>query len=220
MFVCLSGQVKPSGWRMPISSFHGLRKNSIPTKPWNSTRSSPQRSSPTETRKRSIFGEPQLWTSNEFQDAFEDDQDIERYYNKCSGSPVVNHTPKSRGKTSRKPSLNSQPNSARIKRVGLKRRETFPKFSGECSRRSEASKVLRRSQTDPTIFPADKKPRKDSYKPQKRPSLLWTVSKKEENSSTKFRRRKVSLYSFTTIHYTYDIFQYNLYTTRDFYVIY
>ena len=171
---------------MPISSFHGLRRNSVPTKPWNCTKSSPQRASPTGTytRKRSVFGVPQLWSENEFEE-----QDDAKYL-KNNRSPVVSHTQRSYGKTSRKSSVNSRPSSVRQERWSLKRRETFPKFTGEtCSPRT-AAKDLRRSKTDPSIFP-DKKARRNINKPLKRPTTLWNVGKKEDRSSTKFRRRKV-----------------------------
>lgn len=179
---------------MPISSFHGLRKNSVPTKPWNSTKTSPQktslRESPTHTARKRSYGVPRLW-ENEFQESFGEEQDEAKHF-KSYRSPVATYTQKNYGKTPRRSSINSRPRSARQER-GVKRRDTFPKFQGEISSLRTAERVFRRSKTDPSIIP-DKKARKNSNKPPQRPTTLWTTDKKVEKASPKFHRRKVGGY--------------------------
>lgn len=180
---------------MPISSFHGLRKNSVPSKPWNSTKSSSQKISPHDspTRKRSL-GVPRLW-ENDFHEVYGEEPDYAKYF-KGNRSPVITYTQRSYGKTPRKSSVNSRPRSARQERT-LKRRDTFPKFSREIrsSQRVDES-VFRRSKTDPSII-SEKNIRKISNNPPRRPTSLWSVGKKEEKSPTKLRRRKVSSIVFT-----------------------
>ena len=177
---------------MPISSFHGLRKNSIPTKPWNSTKCSPQKNTPRESpTRRWSFRVPRLWESG-FHDVNEEDRDDAKYL-KGYHSPVVISTKNSYGnrKTLRKSSMNSRPRGAR-QESRLKRRDTFPKFAGEISStRCPTEQIFRRSKTDPSIVPEEKRTRKISNKPPKRPTSLWTLGKKEELSPTKTRRQKV-----------------------------
>lgn len=171
---------------MPISSFHGLRKNSVPANSWNSTRSPAQRnpscSSQTtnKTRKR-IFGVPRLW-DNEYDEAFAiDREEGEVTYSKSYPN----------GRISRKLSANSRPKSARLADRGLKRRDTFPRFAGEIGASRMEGQDYKRSKSDPSIT-AEKKRRKSSTKSPKRPSALWTVGKRGENSSSTLRKRKVS----------------------------
>lgn len=176
---------------MPISSFHGLRRNSVPTKPWNSTKCSPQKNNPREspTRTRS-FRVPRLWESG-IHDVYEEDRDDAKHL-KGYHSSVAIYTKNSygNGKTLRKSSMNPRPRSAR-QESRLKRRDTFPKFAGEISStRRSTEQTFRRSKTDPSIVP-EKRARKISNKTPKRPTSLWTVGKKEELASTKIRRQKV-----------------------------
>lgn len=173
---------------MPISSFHGLRKNSVPANSWNSTRTSvqrnPSRGSTIATsyngRKRPV-GVPRLW-DNDYHEAFEKDRndDEAKYSRSCPN-----------GRITRKLSGNSRPKSARLADRGLKRRDTFPRFAGEVGSTRTEGRVYRRSKSDPSLI-AEKKRRKSSTKTPKRPSTLWTVGKREEkSSSSSLRRRKV-----------------------------
>lgn len=175
---------------MPISSFHGLRRNSVPAKPWNSTKTSPQRTIPRDglIRKRSL-GVPRLW-EHDFQVVDELQDDAQCY--KSSHSSFV---PQKSEKTARKFSLNLKSRNERQTRE-IKRRDTFPKF--EISSRRTSEKVLKRSKTDSSISVPKKTVSKfkvtDSKSP-KRPTSLWTTGKREERSSAKFRKRKVSSWS-------------------------
>lgn len=185
---------------MPISSFHGLRKNSVPAKAWNSTktpqRSPPSRSSATSNNARKIpYGLPRLW-DNEYHEAFVIDREDDREhddakYSKSYPSSGVACTQKSNGRICRKLSANSRPKSARLPDRGLKRRDTFPRFAAENagSPRTEGHDY-KRSKSDPSIG-AEKKQRKGSIKSLKRPSTLWTVGKREDKPSSALRKRKV-----------------------------
>lgn len=173
--------------KMPISSFHGLRKNSVPAKSWNSTRTSGQRnpscnnqtSNWTRTRP---YGVPRLW-DNEYDDGFAIDRE-EGDVRNFKGFPDVS-------RISRKLSASSRPRSARFADRGLKRRDTFPRFAGEIGVARMEGQDYKRSKSDPSIT-AEKKRRKISAKSPKRPSSLWTAGKRGENYSSTFRKRKVS----------------------------
>lgn len=175
--------------KMPISSFHGLRKNSVPANSWNSTgrlnsaQKNPSRGTTRgyNGRKRS-FGVPPLW-DNDYHEAFKKDRDDnEDKYSKSYPS----------GRIQRKLSANSRPRSARLADRGLKRRDTFPRFAGEPGSSRTDGQNYRRSKSDPSIIAAEKKRRISSAKSPKRPSTLWTGSKREEKSSSSTsRRRKV-----------------------------
>lgn len=173
--------------KMPISSFHGLRKNSVPANSWNSTRTSVQRTpscnnqTSNNTRKRH-FGVPRLW-DNEYDDGFAIDRE-EGDVRNSKGYPDVS-------RISRKLSASSRPRSARLADRGLKRRDTFPRFAGEIGAPHMEGKDFKRSKSDPSIA-AEKKRRKNIAKSSKRPSSLWTASKRGENYSSTFRKRKVS----------------------------
>ena len=156
---------------MPISSFHGLRKNSVPANSWNSTRTSTHRSSSrgspaSYNGRKTLFGVPRLW-DNDNHAAFEKNRDYdETKYSKSY----------SNGRISRKLSVSNRPRSARLADRGLKRRDTFPRFAGEIdgsSRRTEARQGYRRSKSDPSIT-AEKTRRKSSGSTRtiKRPSTL------------------------------------------------
>ncbi|KAL9973046.1 hypothetical protein ACROYT_G019453 [Oculina patagonica] len=174
---------------MPISSFHGLRKNSVPVNAWNSTRTSvqrnPSRGSAIVTsyngRKRPV-GVPRLW-DNDYHEAFDKDRnDDEEKYSRSYPN----------GRILRRLSATSRPKSARLVDRGLKRRDTFPRFAAEIGSTRTEGRDYRRSKSDPSII-AEKKRRKSSTKTPKRPSTLWTVGKKEEKcSSSTSRRRKVN----------------------------
>ncbi|XP_067040730.1 microtubule-associated tumor suppressor 1-like isoform X2 [Acropora muricata] len=170
---------------MPISSFHGLRRNSVPAKPWNSTKTSPQRTIPRDSlvRKRSL-GVPRLWEHN-FQvvDELQDDA-------KCHKNSHSSFGLQKSGKTTFSLNLKSR-NERQSKEI--KRRDTFPRFEISSPRTSE--KVLKRSKTDSSIIiPKKKTVRKfkdtDNKSP-KRPSSLWIKGKREERSPSKFRKRKL-----------------------------
>lgn len=174
---------------MPISSYHGLRKNSVPATPWNSTKTSPHRNglsrshqTSNNSRKRPI-GLPRLWDHEEF--LIDDEQDGDKC-SKSYPSPVV--------RSYRRSSASSRPRSARLATDrGLKRRDTFPKFAGEISDSysTEGRRVYTRSKSDPSIL-AEKKRRKSSNTAPKRPSTLWTVGKRQDKSNSfSLRRRKV-----------------------------
>lgn len=184
---------------MPISSFHGLRKNSVPTKPWNSTRSSPLRNSPREspTRKRSSVGAPRPW-ENGFPSVYDEERNDAKY-SKTRYSPVVTCTPKDYGNGTdalRKSSLSFRTRNVRQER-SLKRRDTFPKRNGGNYSTRTTNQALRRSKTDPSIVHEDGA-RKISNKPPKRPTCLWQTTSEREltKSPTKSRRRKVRFIQF------------------------
>ena len=171
---------------MPISSFHGLRRNSVPAKPWNSTKTSPQRTIPRDSlvRKRSL-GVPRLWEHN-FQVVDELQGDAKYHKNSHSSFGLQKS-----GKTTFSLNLKSR-NERQSKEI--KRRDTFPRFEISSPRTSE--KVLKRSKTDSSIsVPKKKTVRKfkdtDNKSP-KRPSSLWITGKREERSPSKFRKRRVS----------------------------
>jgi len=172
---------------MPISSFHGLRKNSVPANSWNSTRTSLQRNpscnnrTSNNARKRHL-SVPRLWDS-ENDDGFAiDRKEGEVRYSKgfSDGSQI-----------SRKLSANSRSRSARLADRGLKRRDTFPRFVGEIGASRMEGQDYKRSKSDPSIT-AEKKRKKSSTKSPKRPSSLWTAGKRGENYSSTLRKRKVS----------------------------
>ena len=173
---------------MPISSFHGLRKNSVPANSWNSTRTSAQSRNPScnnqtsnNTRKRH-FGVPRLW-DNEYDEVFAiDREEGEVRYSK--GFPDGS-------RISRKLSASSRPRSARLADRGLKRRDTFPRFAGEIGTSRMKGQDYKRSKSDPSIT-AENKRKKNSTKCPKRPSSLWTAGKRGENSSSTVRKSKVS----------------------------
>ena len=173
---------------MPISSFHGLRKNSVPANSWNSTRTYVQRNPSynnqtvsNNTRKRH-FGVPRLW-DNEYDDGFAIDRD--------EGDVRSSKGYSDASRVSRKLSASSRPKSARPADRGLKRRDTFPRFAGEIGTARMEGRDYKRSKSDPSIT-AGKKRRKSSAKSPKRPSSLWTAGKRGENHSSTFRKRKVS----------------------------
>ncbi|XP_074619535.1 uncharacterized protein LOC141878474 [Acropora palmata] len=170
---------------MPISSFHGLRRNSVPAKPWNSTKTSPQRTIPRDSlvRKRSL-GVPRLWEHN-FQVVDELQGDAKYHKNSHSSFGLQKS-----GKTTFSLNLKSR-NERQSKEI--KRRDTFPRFEISSPRTSE--KVLKRSKTDSSIsVPKKKTVRKfkdtDNKSP-KRPSSLWITGKREERSPSKFRKRRL-----------------------------
>lgn len=178
---------------MPISSFHGLRRNSVPAKPWNSTKTSPQRTIPRDSlvRKRSL-GVPRLWEHN-FQVVDELQDDAKWHKNSHSSFGLQKS-----GKTTFSLNLKSR-NERQSKEI--KRRDTFPRFEISSPRTSE--KVLKRSKTDSSIIvPKKKTVRKfkdtDNKSP-KRPSSLWIKGKREERSPSKFRKRKVSSWNLYTL---------------------
>ena len=180
---------------MPISSFHGLRQNSVPAKPWNSTKTSPQRTIPRDSlvRKRSL-GVPRLWEHN-FQvvDELQDDAKCHKLENSHSSLGLQKS-----GKTTFLLKLKSR-NERQSKEI--KRRDTFPRFEISSPRTNE--KVLKRSKTDSSIIvPKKKTVRKfkdtDNKSP-KRPSSLWIKGKREERSPSKFRKRKVSSWNLYTL---------------------
>lgn len=172
--------------KMPISSFHGLRKNSVPANSWNSTRTSAPRSpsynnqTSNYTRKRHL-GVPRLW-DNEYDETF----DLDRKESEVRYSKGLYPD----GRISRKLSASSRPKSARLADRGLKRRDTFPRFAGENGTSRMKGQDYKRSKSDPSIT-ADKKRRKSSTKSPKRPSTLWTAGKRGENSPSTVRKRKV-----------------------------
>ena len=174
---------------MPISSFHGLRRNSVPAKPWNSTKTSPQRTIPQDSlfRKRS-HGVPRLW-EHDYQIVDELQGDA-----KCDKNSHSSFVLQKSGKTTRKFSLNLKSRNERQSKE-IKRRDTFPRF--EISSRRTSEKVLKRSRTDSSISIPKKTVRKfkvtDNKFP-KRPTSLWTTGpgKREERSPSKFRKRKAS----------------------------
>jgi len=172
---------------MPISSFHGLRKNSVPANSWNSTRNSLQRNpscnnQASHNARKRHFGVPRLW-DNEYDDGFAIDR--EEGAVRCSkGFPDGS-------RLSRKLSASSRPRSARLADKGLKRRDTFPRFVGEIGASRKEGQDYKRSKSDPSIT-AGKKRRKSSAKSLKRPSSLWTAGKRGENYSSTLRKRKVS----------------------------
>lgn len=170
--------------KMPISSYHGLRKNSVPATPWNSTKISPHKNlsrsnSTSYNSSKRPLGLPRLWNPEEF--LIDDEQGGDKYSKSCPSSTVH---------SSRKPLVNSRPRSARSAADRrLKRRDTFPKFASEFYRNE--SREYRRSKSDPSIL-AKKKQRKSSITAPKRPSTLWTVGKRQEKpNSSSARRRKV-----------------------------
>ena len=177
---------------MPISSFHGLRKNSVPSKPWNSTKCSPQKNNPRESPTRTqSFRVPRLWESGIHEEDLDDAKYLKGYH---SSVGIYTKNSYGNGKALRKSSMTSRPRSAR-EESRLKRRDTFPKFAGEISSsRRTTEQNFRRSKTDPSIVP-EKRARKNSNKTPKRPTSLWTVGRKEGFSSTKIRRQKVNLKS-------------------------
>ena len=171
---------------MPISSFHGLQRNSVPAKPWNSTKTSPQKTNARDrlVRKQS-FGVPRL-LEHEAQNVYylqADTRDLKSLH-----SSVVTHTQKN-SNMGRKLSLRSR------RSRELKRRDTFPKHeAGEIGTRTNDS-ALKRSKTDPSIGIPKKVPGKfkvTDNKTPKRPTTLCTTTKRDERSPTKFRKRKVS----------------------------